>query len=151
MFFKQLTNMAVSSHQALAAAVIGCYGALVLVSIMRHSERSHCHHLTLRAAALLRDAAKSSLRADNGTVPTEVFVDATKASVYVSAVDKIMSPLEIANLTGIGVDELRAYTAAQVDEAYDNLSQAQKAPKREKTKYQPTISAFSVPPTPAWR
>lgn len=121
MSFARLSSLACSSHQAFAGIVTAAYAALVLVSIMRHSERAHIHHLMLRGASLLRDAAKSSLKADEGDRPLDVFTDATKANIYVSAVDRIMSPAEVSNLTGISIDEMRAYTSSQVDDAMRKL------------------------------
>lgn len=122
-----MTQNGASGHQALALLLVICYSALALISLVRHGERSHCHHLTLRATTLLRDAAKCSLRADQPcSSAADRFTDATRAQMYVAAVDKIMSAQDVARLTNVAIDELRAYTSSQVDDAYDALSETLK-------------------------
>ncbi|KAG5191312.1 hypothetical protein JKP88DRAFT_251641 [Tribonema minus] len=70
---------------------------------------------------MLRDAARSSLRADNSTnSAADRYVDAAHANINVSAISKILTPDTVSKY-GISIDELRAYTEKQLDSAYTRL------------------------------
>jgi hypothetical protein len=121
MLFKQLTSGGALTHRSLGVLIVAFYGALVLLSLIRHGEKSHCAHLTLRATSLLRDAAKNSLRAESKhATPTDRFMHSAKANIFVQAVARIMTPEEIARF-GISIDELRTYSEKQLDDAHDRL------------------------------
>ena len=120
--FKIMSSLGARGHIALTLFVILSYAALTAASILRHSERSHCRHLSLRATRLLREAAKSSLKADKpGLQVAERYAEALKGSVYVEAVDHILSAQEVARFTGVSVDEMRSYLDQQVEDSYSDL------------------------------
>jgi hypothetical protein len=148
--FKTITALGAGGHQALAALIIIIYGTISCVSIMRHSERSHCRHLSLKATSLLREAAKSSLKADKKNASkSDRFVDAVRAKVYVSAVDTILTPQDVSRFAGISIDELRSYTNRQVDEAYVDLNTEQKADsviqQQQTATLDKPVSLFALP------
>ena len=121
--FKIMSSLGARGHIALTLFVILSYAALTAASILRHSERSHCRHLSLRATRLLREAAKSSLKADKpGLQVAERYAEALKGSVYVEAVDHILSAQEVARLTGVSLDEMRGYVEQQAEDALVDLN-----------------------------
>jgi hypothetical protein len=112
------------NHQMLGAAVLGSYAALCFVSVSGQSQRKKYNHLVLRAVGLLREAARCSLRSDQAGLPQDTYADAVKASVYVHAVDRLLSSDEIARSCGISIDELREHTDKQLKNARTALSQS---------------------------
>lgn len=117
-----MTATAASGHQALAAATVCIYGAIAAVSVHSHSEKNRYHNMTLRAVSLLREAARCSLRADRGNDPTDVYSDAVKASVYVNAVERLLSSAEVGKLCGVSLDELRNHVDQQLSAARTGLA-----------------------------
>jgi len=133
---KTLTSYGAMNHQGLAAVIVFMYGAASLLSLMRHGERSHCYHLTLRATSLLREAARSSLRADDRAADAiDRFAEATRACSFVNAVEKIMTPEEVSRYGGISIDALRDYTEKQVDKNYDLMRSMRPAPSLRHARY----------------
>lgn len=121
-----LSELSAGGHQALAVFIIVSYAAVSLVSVHSQSQRHKYHNITLRAVSLLREAARSSLRADKGGDAADVYADAAKSRVYVSAVDRLLSSEEVAKLTGVSLDELRAHVDAQLANARTALSNTAK-------------------------
>lgn len=124
MFFGVLTSSSARGHQALAASVVLAYAVVVVASLRAHTERDRYHNITLRAVGLLRDAARSSLRADRGGDVSDVYADAARARIYVAAVDRLLTSAEVAKLTGVSLDELRTYVDLQLSEARASLADA---------------------------
>ena len=124
MFFATLTENSAKGHQALAAFTVLGYFLITAASLRAHGERDRYHSLSLRAVSLLREAARSSLRADRGGDATDVYADAARARIYVSAVDRLLTAQEVAKLTGVSLDELRNYVDLQLSNARTSLSKA---------------------------
>lgn len=126
MFFGKMSALSATGHRTLAASIVAAYAVIAATSVYRHSERARCQHLTLRAVSLLREAARSSLRADKkGSCAEDRYADATNARVYVRAVERLLSAQEVKNATGLSLDELRAHTDIQWDTARQALEQKQ--------------------------
>lgn len=117
-----LSELSAGGHQALAVSIVVSYVVLSLVSVHSQSQRHKYHNLTLRAVSLLREAARSSLRADKGGDAADVYADACRSRIYVSAVDRLLSSQEVAKLTGVSLDELRAHVDTQLANARTALS-----------------------------
>lgn len=104
------------SHQLVALILVLAYAALCAASITSHGDRKECKALKMRAVSLLREAARCSLRAERGHSDTaEVYADAARARIYVSAVDRLLSSADVARLTGVSIDELRSYVDSQLN------------------------------------
>lgn len=142
--WKILSNLGVVGHQGLALFVVLSYAALTCASILRHAERSHCRHLSLRATRLLRDAAKSSLIVSkDGISAMERYMEAVKGATYVEAVDCILSARDVARFTGVSIDEMRSYLNSQMDGAYAELMDNRNAPSHPPQ----TTSTAALPPS----
>jgi hypothetical protein len=129
-----MTAKSSQGHQILALSVILAYGIITAVSLRAHGERNKYHKLTLRAVSLLREAARSSLRADKGGDCTDVYADAARARIYVSAVDRLLTSEEVSRLTGVSLDELRNYVDVQLSEARNAISTSKSTKKTAYTK-----------------
>jgi hypothetical protein len=150
--FKIMSSLGARGHVALTLFIILSYAALTTASILRHSERSHCRHLSLRATRLLREAAKSSLKADKkGLDVTERYAEALKGAVYIEAVDHILSAQEVARFTGVSIDEMRGYVEQQAKDALVDLNDACSSTplgstaSKPKTGSAPPASSINVP------
>jgi hypothetical protein len=119
--FKVLNPICSTTQQSLAAVIVCTYAAVVLLSMVRHSQSSNCHHISLRAVSLLREAAQCSVRAeDPSSSAVDHFIDSTQAKIYVDAVYKVLSPAQVSKF-GISVDDLRSHTERQMDGAFHKL------------------------------
>jgi hypothetical protein len=117
-----LSDLSAGGHQALALFLVLSYGAVTAVSVSAHSERHKYKNMQLRAVSLLREAARSSQRAKKGGDAGDVYADSARARIYVSAVDRLLSSEEVAKLTGVSLDELRAHIDHQLADARSALS-----------------------------
>ena len=121
---KLLTELSAGGHQALAVFIALVYSIVTAASVHTHAGRHKYHNMTLRAVSLLREAARSSLKADKGVDPAEIYADASTARIYVSAVDRLLTADEVAKLTGVSLDELRGHVDLQLSKARTGLSKS---------------------------
>ena len=119
-----LSDLSAGGHQALAVFTIVSYLTIAIVSVSSQSKRHHYKNLCLRAVSLLRDAARSSTRADAGGDAADVYADAVRARIYISAVDRLLTSDEVSKLTGVSLDELRAHIDHQLARARTGLANA---------------------------
>ena len=130
--FDTLNAESAYGHRALAALVIGVYAVCVAASVARHGDRNKTKHVMMRAVSLLRDAARSSLRADReGADPAEAYADAARARIYVAAVDRLLSAEDVAYLTGISLDKMREYVDEQLTRAKAELPRCDEPPPQQ--------------------
>jgi hypothetical protein len=121
-----LSELSAGGHQALAVFIIVSYATISFVSVHSQSQRHKYHNLTLRAVSLLREAARSSLRADKGGDAADVYADVCKSRIYISAIDRLLTSEEVAKLTGVSLDELRAHIDMQLANARTALTKTDK-------------------------
>ncbi|KAG5185093.1 hypothetical protein JKP88DRAFT_289569 [Tribonema minus] len=115
-------------HRALASLVVCVYGMIVATSVMRHGDRHKTRHMTMRAVSLLRDAARSSLRADrDGADATDAYADAARARIYIAAVERLLSAEDVAHLSGISLDKMREYVDEQLSRTRSQLPREEDA------------------------
>lgn len=127
--FETLNTDSASGHRALAAMVVAVYAACVAASVMRHGDRNKTKHVMMRAVSLLRDAARSSLRADReGVDSADAYADAARARIYVAAVERLLSAEDVAQLTGISLDRMREYVDEQLARTKADLPRDESPP-----------------------
>ncbi|KAG5183076.1 hypothetical protein JKP88DRAFT_273048 [Tribonema minus] len=141
-------------HRALAAAVVAAYALCVAASVVRHGDRSKTRHMTMRAVSLLRDAARSSIRADrDGIDAADEYAAAARARIYVAAVDRLLSAEDVAHLTGISIDRMREYVDEQLSRARGQLPREAdpEPPAQQYSSKAPAQGAPRLPQAPAAR
>src|SRR6476646_791605 len=128
-----MSNAAALNNQALAVSIVVIYLVLSFVSIQSHAKRGKYNAIQLRVIALLREAARSSVRSKQSTTPDDRFAEASKAACYVTAVQSLLSVDEISRLASTNIDELRNHVDKQLTCARSELNQKCNT-KRDKLK-----------------
>lgn len=113
----QLSAQSAKNYHMLTATVIVLYLFISVVSVRSHDRHNQYKHVSLRAVALLRKAARASLRSSKSIDAVDKYADALEALNYVNAVSQLLSSHEIARLTGINIDELQSLMDTAVRDA----------------------------------